>query len=229
MSKANQLAENVYQRIKDDISNFLLLPGDRFTESEMAERCNASRTPVRDALYRLEREGFLQVAFRSGWSVRPIDFNRIGQLYDLRIVLELAAIDKLCGAELPPDIAELQSVWSVAAEQREKDGRLVGALDEAFHNGLVVATGNQEMARVHQDVSEKIRIIRRLDFTREKRLEATYEEHQKILRLLLQRKATPLKISLRSHIEASKAEVQKITIHMLYEARERFAREAENA
>lgn len=219
--KANLLAGQVYQQVKDDIFNFVLLPGDRFTESEMAARCGVSRTPVRDALYRLEREGYLQVAFRSGWSVRPFDFNRFDQLYDLRIVLELAAVDRLCEAEAAADLRELQEIWAVPVAERLTDGKHVGALDEAFHQGLVRATGNLEMARVHQDVTEKIRIIRRLDFTRERRIDATYDEHQEILRLLTQRKAAQAAINLRSHIEASKAEVHKITLHMLYEARQR--------
>ncbi|MDB5405928.1 MAG: GntR family transcriptional regulator, partial [Rhodospirillales bacterium] len=59
--RANQLAETVYARIKEEIFDFRLLPGDRFTGSELALRYAVSRTPVRDALYRLEREGFLDV------------------------------------------------------------------------------------------------------------------------------------------------------------------------
>ena len=47
-----------------------------------------SRTPVRDALYRLEREGYLQVHLRVGWSVRPFDFRQFEHLYDLRLILE---------------------------------------------------------------------------------------------------------------------------------------------
>lgn len=216
----NHRAEQVYQRIKREIFDFALLPGDRFTESEMAERCGVSRTPVRDALYRLEREGYLTVAFRSGWRVRPFDFQRFDQLYDLRIVLELAAVARICDAEQAVDLSALQAIWSVPVAERLEDGKQVGELDEAFHQGLVRATGNLEMARVHQEVTEKIRIIRRLDFTREHRIDATYEEHHEILRLLSQRKAAQASINLRAHIEASKAEVHKITLHMLHEARQ---------
>lgn len=220
-SKANLLAEQVYQRLKDDIFDFVLLPGDRFTENEMAARCGVSRTPVRDALYRLEREGYLQVAFRSGWSVRPIDFHRFDQLYDLRIVLELAAVERLCREGGAPALGGLRAVWAVPASERLEDCERVGELDEAFHQGLVLATGNLEMARVHQEVCEKIRIIRRLDFTQAHRVDMTYDEHREILRLLEQRRAEGAAGRLRSHIEASKAEVQKITLHMLYEARRR--------
>ncbi len=69
------LSETAYGKIKASIFDFELLPGDRFTESEMAERLAMSRTPVRDALYRLEREGYLQVQLRVGWSVRPYDLR----------------------------------------------------------------------------------------------------------------------------------------------------------
>ncbi|WP_250547728.1 GntR family transcriptional regulator, partial [Serratia marcescens] len=65
------LAERIYLQLKADIFEFRLLPGDRFSESEVAQRMAASRTPVRQALFRLEREGYVEVLFRSGWQVRP--------------------------------------------------------------------------------------------------------------------------------------------------------------
>jgi DNA-binding GntR family transcriptional regulator len=87
----------------------------------------------------------------------------------------------------------------------------------------LLATGNLEMARVHLDITEKIRIIRRLDFTKQQRIDATYDEHAKILRLLIQRKASQAALLIASHIEASKAEVRKITLHMLHSARQQIA------
>jgi DNA-binding GntR family transcriptional regulator len=220
-NKANSLADQVYERIKQDIFDFVLLPGDRFTETEMASRHAVSRTPVRDALYRLEREGYLQVAFRSGWSVRPFDFDRFDQLYDLRIVLELAAVRELCESAAKPDIGGLMEVWGVPEAERLTDGNEVWQLDEAFHHQLLLKAGNLEMARVHQELTEKIRIIRRLDFTVPRRVDLTYAEHHEILRLIALRKGAQAAIAVRSHIEASKAEIHKITLHMLHEARER--------
>ena len=55
------LADAIYRQLKEDIFEFRLLPGDRFSEGEVAERMAASRTPVRQALYRLQREGQVQV------------------------------------------------------------------------------------------------------------------------------------------------------------------------
>ncbi|MDR3415743.1 MAG: GntR family transcriptional regulator [Nevskia sp.] len=217
---ANALAEQVYVAIKAEIFDFRLLPGDRFTETEIARRLGVSRTPVRDALYRLKREGYLEVAFRNGWRVQPLDFERFDELYDLRTLLETVALERLCQNELPPHIATLKAVWLVPPAERETDPRRVAELDEAFHCTLVEAAGNQEMARVHADITEKIRIIRRLDFLKRPRIETTYEEHGKILRLLQRRKATEAGILLRSHITQSRNEVRKITLHMLYQARQ---------
>ena len=84
---------------------------------------------------------------------------------------------------------------------------------------MKTAAGNDEMARVHWDVTERIRIIRHLDFTRPSRIEATYVEHAKILRAVMQKKVDQAQLLLKTHIEQSKAEVRKITLHTLQAAR----------
>ena len=222
--RPENLAERIYAQLKDDIFEFRLLPGDRFSEGEVAERMEVSRTPVRQALYRLEREGYLEVYFRSGWQVRPFDFHYFEELYEVRIVLELEAVRRLCdrpAGELPAPLEELRAIWMVSAEDRLQNGRAVSLLDERFHCQLVEATGNREMARMHAEVSEKIRIIRRLDFTQVPRVEATYAEHAQILGAILSRRPEEAQLLLRTHIEMSKAEVRKITLHMLHSARQR--------
>lgn len=221
--KDSNLAARVFESVKQEIFDFVLLPGDRFTEAEIAARMQVSRTPVREALYLLEREGYLEVMFRSGWRVRPFDFRQFEDLYDVRITLELAAVKKLCEMEQRAALDELKADWMPAKGERLTDGRDVAALDEKFHATLVAATGNAEMARIHHDLTERIRIIRRLDFTKDARVDATYNEHARILRAILQRKADQAQLLLRTHIEASKSEVRKITLHMLHTARAQHA------
>lgn len=222
--RPESLAERIYGWLKDDIFEFRLMPGDRFSEGEIAERMVASRTPVRQALHRLQREGFLDVHFRSGWQVRPLDFAQFDELYELRIVLELEAIRRLCQRptdEHPPALQALARTWMVQKEDQLQDGAAVSRLDEAFHCQLLEAAGNREMARVHLEVSEKIRILRRLDFTQAQRIELTYAEHQQILDAILTRRSEEAQQLLKGHIEVSKAEVHSITLHKLYGARQR--------
>jgi len=217
--RANELAEQVYGDIKAEIFDFRLLPGDRFTETELAERYGVSRTPIRDALYRLKRDGYLDVAFRSGWSVRPFDFSRFDELYDLRTVLETTAIERLCRSPAPLDLADLTRIWSVPPEQWVTDARRLMELDEDFHAALVDRAGNREISLVYGQIAEKIRIVRRLGYLHQHRQDATYIEHNEILQLLARRKEAETLMVLRAHITHAKQEVHKITLHMLYEAR----------
>jgi DNA-binding GntR family transcriptional regulator len=216
----SNLAAAVYGRIKNDIFDFRLLPGDRFTESGFAGRLGVSRTPVREALYRLEREGYIQVFSRNGWSVKPFDFVSFENLYDVRIILELAAVRKLCEMADRPPLDELKEAWLVPPGQRVRSPNHVSDLDERFHGGLMAAAGNPELSRIHHEITERIRIIRRLDFTRPERIDFTYDEHARILRNILRCKLDQSSVLLKSHIEASKAVVRNITLHRLHAARQ---------
>lgn len=211
-------ADSVYDAVKQDILDYRLAPGDRFTETEVAERLRVSRTPVREALFRLQREGYLQVRQRNGWLVRPLDFETLDHFYDLRLVLEQTAVQRLCG--MPDARAALQPLADIwLTRQPCRDGAQVAQLDERFHLDLVRAAGNPEIARVHREATERIRIVRRLDFTLAQRIEKTYEEHGSILLAILAGDAARALGLLRAHIADSQAEVRKITLHRLYSRR----------
>jgi DNA-binding GntR family transcriptional regulator len=215
-------ADEVYQQLKRDVAEFKLVPGDRFTENELSERLGVSRTPVRQALFRLQQEGLVEVLFRSGWRVLPFDFDRFEQLYDLRMVLETTAVHRICADDHRVDrdvLAQLAAVWLVPLAARSTDTEQVAQWDEQFHCALVAAAGNTEMARVHRDVTDRIRVIRRLDFTKQVRIDATYEEHARILRAVQRKRGESAAMLLRAHIQVSQAEVRKITLHQVHMAR----------
>jgi DNA-binding GntR family transcriptional regulator len=210
------LAERTYRAVKQLIFDFRLMPGQRFSESELAARLAVSRTPLRQALQRLEREGFLAIVPKSGCRIAPLDFDQLDELYDFRILIECDAVRRLCVIERDRDaLAQLAQVWLVTPAARSADGDRVRELDEKFHHALVVASGNREMARIHHDLTERIRIVRRLDFTQAARIEATYIEHGKILRAIMQRRADEAVRLLRAHIEHSKLAVRQITLATL--------------
>ncbi len=221
---ADRLADAIYRQVKSDIFDLRLLPGTRFSENELAARTRVSRTPVREALMRLAREGFVEVHAKSGWTVRALDFDGFDHLYDARVLLELDAVKKLCALESHEALAPLKTIWLVPAGRRLADWLEVARIDEQFHATLVAAAGNPELARMHADISERIRVVRRLDFTQSARIAATYEEHGAVLKAVLARKAQQAAILLRSHIEQSRLEVRKISIHRLHEAHARSAR-----
>jgi DNA-binding GntR family transcriptional regulator len=220
-AEATTLADQAYVQVKQMVFDFILMPGDRFSESELAQRLEISRTPLRQALQRLEREGFLGVLPNIGWQVASLEFDTFDELYDLRVLIECHAVNQLAAAEERPVMQSLADIWLVPPSERIAAGPEIGALDEQFHASLVRACGNREMGRVHRDITERIRIIRRLDFTKPARIEATYEEHARILRAITRRRADEATRLLRAHIEQSKLEVRHITLDMLHRARRR--------
>lgn len=219
---AISLANVAYEKLRQALDNFQYVPGDRFSENEVGAELGMSRTPVREALVRLQREGYISVMPKLGWVVNALDFAVFEQLYDVRSVLECAAVDLLI---LAPDLEQrlqaLNGHWLVPAEQRLTDIAQVSHLDERFHMDLLATSGNLEMARIHGDITDRIRIVRRLEFTRNYRIDVTYEEHGRILQALLARDGLQAKVLLQKHIRVSRDEVKNITLHMLQSARQK--------
>ncbi len=219
--RKTSMADRVYEALKDDIFEFRLIPGDKFSEGDVGARLNASRTPVREALYRLQREGYVEVLFRSGWQVKPFDFQQVEELYDLRITLERAAMHKICVLpEEPQTLRTLIAIWNPDHPSERAVGSTVRALDESFHCDLVAAAGNREMTRIHREITDRLRIIRRLDFTRDDRVDATYVEHAQILDALRTGHASEAADRLTTHIRISQKAVREITMERIREAAE---------
>ena len=151
--RPQNLADSVYEQLKSELFEFQLLPGDRFTEAEVADRTGASRTPVRQALYRLQREGFLDINFRNGWEVRALDFDQLDALYELRTLLEQTSVRRmknLSSKELDAILLPLEAIWQVRPTERSIDVLQVAAWDEEFHCSLVAASKNARVrARSH--------------------------------------------------------------------------------
>jgi DNA-binding GntR family transcriptional regulator len=218
------VAEKIYQQLRQELFDFQLQPGDRFSETEVAKRMNASRTPVREALYRLERDGYVQVQFRNGWQVRPFDFQYFEDLYDVRILLEVESVRRLIGkSAVNEKLAPLVSTWCCNEEDRVRDSALIADMDENFHFSLVDLNGNQQMSAIHREVCERLRIIRRLDFTRASRIDVTYEEHGNILKLIISGDESRAEQALRNHIELSRNTVREITLHRIQMAKSEYS------
>lgn len=229
-ARKRSLVDRIYDQLKNDLFDFVLVPGDRFTETEIAERLKASRTPVRGALFRLQQEGFLTVLFRNGWQVNPFDFRILDELYDMRLMIECAAVETITaapGGERVQALTDLADAWLITEAEYNTNGNEVYTQDELFHETITACRGNRELTRVHHAVSDRIRIIRRLDFTRMTRLQATYREHRAILHALLDGDRQIASELLTKHILNSKNEVRKTTLHRLHTVRKTAAEKAE--
>ena len=221
------LADDTYQRLRHALFNFYLMPGDRFTEQQLSEKFNVSRTPIRQALFRLQQEGYVEVLFRNGWRVLPLDFKTFDALYDFRILIEIESVQRLCDGRMHGSIEQsnqvlehLRAVWFAPKQKRIYDAKTISKLDEDFHCSIVRAIGNPVIEQSHLEITERIRIIRKLDFTRELRIDATYDEHARILRAIFTKRTEQARLLLKAHIEASQVQVRQITLHQLEQTRQ---------
>lgn len=218
------LADQAYHSIKEKLSELDLMPGDRLSEKELAEQLGISRTPVRQALQRLHHEGLLDLSAKLGWTVPQLDFDRLDELYDFRVVIEQAAAQ--CCATSPgcqEKLLPLKAIWCAPHDQRLSDPVQVGQLDEAFHTTLVAASGNREMVRSHNYITEHIRLIRRLDFIKPERVQVTYDEHSHILALIFAGDAEKATAALKAHVLLSKNQSRAITLEAMYQKRQALA------
>ncbi len=211
---------DIYRHLKDMILGFALYPGARVTETELATRFGVSRTPVREALQRLAAEGYVTIRPKQGCFVRDIDIETINQYYEVRIGLEMRALE-LAGVSMSDgQIRKLAAVWEPqqVPSQPPPVATMV-ARDEGFHLALAGGAGNTVLASYLKDVNDHIHIVRRLDFTDPARIEQTYAEHHEILQRLLARDVDAAKNLLLRHIRKSADVAKVITLTQLAQQR----------
>jgi DNA-binding GntR family transcriptional regulator len=219
-SEFSSLAEHAYAQIKQRIFNFEMMPGELISEGNLAKIVNVSRTPLRQALQQLQHGGFIKAIPKIGWQIAPLDFDKLDELYDFRILIELNAVKALCNTNRDDQIfKDLQKIWLTPKSKRSFNTLDIGILDEQFHSSLVKVSGNEEMLKTHSEITERIKIVRRLDFTKSDRINSTYDEHGQIIKAILAGRVAEAQRLLKAHIEQSKIEVRKITLGMLQDAR----------
>ncbi len=150
--------ERAYREIKQRILSNLFPPNFQALEQELAETLGVSRTPVREALIRLEREGLVEVLPRRGMRVVPISPDDMREIYEVLICLEARAASLL--AERKPGPAEIQFLESAcddmeaALERRDLDAW--AEADHRFHGALLELSGNRRLANIGFTVADQV-------------------------------------------------------------------------
>lgn len=216
-------SERVCHQLRQEIYRFVLLPGDRFTEVEIARHLGCSRTPVREALLILQNENLVRRCIPNGWEVFPIDFDAYEELYETRELIEKNTVRQLCNptsAKVNRDvIIRLKAIWCVAPDARLLECDKVSALDEQFHIMLTEAAGNRELTAILTNITDRIRIIRRLDFEYETRIAETYEEHAELLEAIAHRSEARAVELISLHIKDAWVGATSITLSRLQRVR----------
>jgi DNA-binding GntR family transcriptional regulator len=153
------LTELAYRSIKQSILTGSVERSLRLTEEYFATQLGISKSPVREALNRLEAEGLIRIEPRRGAYVRDFSAQDIRDLYDLRVVLELhsiaaAAITPRLLTDLSESIARTKEILAVGDRARHIEE------DLCFHRFIAEATGNGEFCRIFENVQQKTLLCR---------------------------------------------------------------------
>ena len=166
-------------KVLERILNGKLSPGSRVNESRLAKELNVSRTPLREALFQLEREGFLRSDRDRGFSVEPMSGREIRELYPILWTLECLAL-RLCGPRATLAVPSLTRLNNELRTTRNPKRALI--LDNSWHETLLASCPNRRL----QDDIQGLRLgIRRYElvYMREVPLiNVSVHQHQEIIK-----------------------------------------------
>jgi len=206
----------IYQQIRQSIIDFDLFPGTRVTETELADQFNVSRTPIREALQRLEVEGLVRIRAKQGCFIRPVDTETISNYYDVRIAIEAMAVELACSNMPSEDIQALADFWNPSNYDENVDySNDIQQVEESFHVALAEASGNPILVQYLNDINNHIRVIRRLGFPDKKSVRETYVEHFEICTLILEKKTAEAINAITKHIRKSQGIASSVTLAQL--------------
>ena len=192
--------DSAFERIREEIRSGALKPGARLTENELAERLSISRTPVRDAIRRLESEGLVEHQPRTGAVVRRLEYSEMMELYEMRMVLEATAARLAARVASSVELEELQSI-NVDMKASIGDAIALVRLNRQFHARLLDAARNRFLHRSMASVESTLLILGPTSMESPTRAKEAVAEHQDILESLFARDGSAAETAMRLHME----------------------------
>lgn len=204
------LGERVYRDLRDGLMSGTIAPTERLGEERLAQQYRVSRTPVREALARLQSDGLVERRESGLFPYRP-RLDTLDDHYELRVTLEITGIARIID---DPDLAhdrailipEVDSWRELRKRPPEPDAGFVAA-DEQFHTTLLASSGNLALVAALHAVNATIRPVRMFDYLTHDRMMATIDEHVEIGQAVLDRELTTARAALLTHIDKSRSVV----------------------
>ncbi|MEM8688282.1 MAG: GntR family transcriptional regulator [Pseudomonadota bacterium] len=147
-----RLADDVYEQILSAIVSGQIAPGDRLIQEKIAAEINISRTPVREALLRLEREGILELSGRKGFSIRQISEDEVRDIYGVREAIEGYGAYWVAANRTPDRIAAIAEKVAQLRALRSRDVQAEFTINRDIHRTIVAQTGNAALLDVFDSV-----------------------------------------------------------------------------
>lgn len=218
------LTEKAYRRISSAIANLELKPGEALTQDRLAKWLAISRTPVREALRRLEQEGIIQTALGRGLVVTELTVRDVEDMLDMLRLMDahaayLAAQRRT--QEQADRLAAIAQKLMSTAEQHDVEGWSIA--DKPYHEIILAASGNQLLRQSIQDIRRRLHRITINSGTRPERLLACTHEHVAVGDAIVRGDAERAAELMRQHIDAMSASTMNLIHNYIVPIRgERF-------
>ena len=199
------LRDVVFETLRDAIITQVLKPGERLMEIQLADEMGVSRTPVREAIRKLELEGLVVMVPRKGAYVAGVSMKDIHEVYEVRAALEMLAVslaaERITDEEL--DALERQVLRESEEEAKDNENTLdnIVYIDTTFHDIIYQAAHNQRLVQFLNILQEQLQRFRAASLSRPGRSKTALEEHKQIIEALAERNGELASKLAKEHID----------------------------
>jgi len=199
------LNKKAYQIIKDWIVQYQLKPGSLISGKQLAESLGMSQTPVREALAILEHEHLIDSVAKKGYRIKAQGIHEIGNLYDVRIAVEVMAAEKAAISMSPRDHERLANVIDQFPDLIALDNKAQFLeLEQRFHIIIMEAAGNPRLSEIGRDILARIWMVQKIVFFNSKHWGESLKQHEGIAHLLKANDSDRAAALMKQHLEWGK-------------------------
>lgn len=194
---ASSLKERAYRIIKQNIVSCAFPPGSLLNEKDLVERIGVSRTPIREALNRLEQEKLVTIIPQRGSFVTEITPQVIKDVFQVREMLEPCLVGRVTPLVDAADLADFRDRFRQLA-YGDYDAAI--SLDDDFHNFIIRASGNKYLMNLMENLYAQNERIRAIMMRMPQRLSETVDEHLAVIDAMAARDEATAMAAMRQHI-----------------------------
>ena len=204
------LRDVVFKTLRQAILKGELEPGERLMEIQLAERLGVSRTPIREAIRKLELEGLVLMIPRKGAEVAKISETNLRDVLEVRRSLEELAIDLACQRMTEEELSELKKTEERFAKAIQTGEVMeIAQTDESYHEIIYNSTKNQKLVQILNNLREQMYRYRLEYIKDEDKRQILLVEHEEILKAIKYRHVAEAKETMRAHIDNQAITVSK--------------------
>jgi DNA-binding GntR family transcriptional regulator len=180
IGKPDTLAQRAYKAIRQGIREGTLSQGTRYSEAELAATMEISRTPVREALIELSREGLVEILPQRGFRLRSLTLAEQEEVFDLRLLLESYSIERLAKVATADDVAQLRELLRRQRELLDEPSEFL-VVDEQFHLLMPYLVGLERTHKVLATLRGAMWLIANVALSLRDRASYIVEEHTAVV------------------------------------------------